>query len=211
MSHDDDTHHDDMVLLQQWREGDREAGNRLIRRHYGYAHDIARKRLRNKDDVEEATQHAMTIVVRKREMIETSFRAYLAKVVVFSVLSQARRRAHDPLDGEAGPDVPKGSAPSLIAQRQEEKLMIKALRTMPIDDQLLFYYDFVGDKSRHEIAEKIGVAPDKIYNHVRTAKARLRRTLEGFRAASHRLSTRGGLETWLESIHNKAPASMDDG
>ena len=32
---------DDMDLLRQWRAGDRQAGDMLIRRHYGYALGIA--------------------------------------------------------------------------------------------------------------------------------------------------------------------------
>lgn len=196
---------DDMTLLRQWREGDLQAGDALIRRHYAYAYRIARRRLGRDDAAAEATQHALTVVVQKRDAIDTDFRRYLTKVVYFSVLSQTKRREHEPLGGdEPGTGSTRGAS-TMMAQREEEKLLVKALRSLSIDDQLLFYYDFVGDKSRTEIAELVGIPAKGIYKRVHAAKQRLREQLEGFRESPARQSTLGGLDTWLESLHKKAP------
>lgn len=196
---------DDMTLLQQWRAGNRRAGDVLIRRHYAYAYSIARRRLSQDDAAAEATQNAMLVVVQKRDAITTDFRRYLEKVVVFSVLSQTKRRAHEPLEGDEGAKTPRPGASSVLAEREEEKLLVKALRSMSIDDQLLFYFDFVGDQSRHELASLLEIEPEKIYGHVHRAKQRLLERLAGFRDSSVKQSTVGGLETWLASVHGKAP------
>ncbi|MEM9460393.1 MAG: sigma-70 family RNA polymerase sigma factor [Myxococcota bacterium] len=198
------TRTDDMILLERWRAGDREAGDTLIRRHYGYAYRLARRRLGNDDAAVEATQHAMMVVVHKRDEIDVNFRAYLAKVVYFSVLSQSKRHEHQPLTEDvAGADPPRGPS-TLMAHREQEKLIVKALRSMSIDDQLVFYYDFVSDKTRGELAELLGVSPKGIYKRVTRARHRLETLLQSFRDAPARPSTLGGLETWLRSLHAKA-------
>ncbi len=198
---------DDMTLLQKWRAGDRQAGDVLIRRHYAYAYGIAKHRLGRDDAAAEATQHAMLVVVQKRDSIATDFRAYLNKVVYFSVLSQTKRREHEPLDAEEAPHTPRRGASSVLAGREEEKLLVKALRSMSIDDQLLFYYDFVGEQSRTELAQLLKIPAARIYARVRSAKQRLKEQLEGFHDSPVRQSTVGGLDTWLASIHGKAPDS----
>jgi hypothetical protein len=76
---------------------------------------------------------------------------------------------------------------------------------MTIDDQLLFYYDFVGDQSRTELAELLAIEQGKIFGHVHRAKQRLLKLLAGFRDSPVKQSTVGGLETWLASVHGKAP------
>jgi RNA polymerase sigma-70 factor (ECF subfamily) len=198
---------DDMTLLQRWRGGDLQAGDALIRRHYRYALGIARKRLVRDDDAVEATQHAMTVVVQRRDEIDTDFRKYLSKVVYFSVLTQTKRHAHDPLgrDEGGGAATPARGAATAVAQKEEEKLVVKALRSLSIDDQLVFYYDCVGDKTRGELAELLGVSEKQIYKRVHRAKERLRERLESYRDSPARQSTLGGLETWLASVHRKAP------
>lgn len=196
---------DDMTLLRQWRAGDRRAGDLLIRRHYDYAFGMAKRRLGRDDAAAEATQRAMMVVVQKRDTIETDFRAYLGKVVYYSVLTQTKHRDHEPLEGDEAPATPRPGASSVLVEREEEKLLVKALRSMSIDDQLLFYYDYVGDQSRGELAELLGIEHDKIYANIYRAKQRLRKQLEGFRDSPVKQSTVGGFETWLASVHGKAP------
>jgi RNA polymerase sigma factor (sigma-70 family) len=200
-------HDDDMTLLHRWRDGDLRAGDALIRRHYTYALGIARRRLERDDDAVEATQNAMAVLVQKRDEIASDFRAYLAKVVYFSVLTQTQRREHQPLDDEPAAPVPAHGAASVLALREEEELMVKALRSLPIDDQLVFYYDCVGDKTRTEIAELLGLPSKQIFKRVHLARQRLRRQLESFRDSPVRESTLGGFDTWLASVHKKAPVT----
>lgn len=204
----------DMTLLDLWRRGDRKAGNDLIRRHYSYAFGIARKRLGDDDAAAEATQHAMTVVVRKRDIIEDNFRAYLAKVVVFSVLSQNTRRQkqqrHDPIDDNE-PAAKLSPGPSTTMElRGEVKLLVRALRSLEIDDQLIFYYDIVGEKTRMELAELLGLEDKKrIFKRVHRAKQRLKKEIQQSRDAELRQSTLGGLDTWLASVYRKAPKDPD--
>lgn len=206
---------DDMELLRRWRAGDRRVGDVLIRRHYAHALGIARRRLGDQDAAVEATQEAMKVLVQKQDVVTDDFRAYLGKVIYFTVLTQSKRRSkqqrHDPLEADdPGPGSAPRGAVTVLAQREEEKLMVKALRLLSIDDQLVFYYEFVSDKKRTEIAELVGVSPKQIYKRVSKAKEHLRARLGEFRDSPVRQSTLGGLDTWLRSMHAKAPGSDDE-
>jgi RNA polymerase sigma-70 factor (ECF subfamily) len=200
---------DDLELLRLWREGDRDAGDTLLRRHYGYALRIARKRLADEDAAVEATQQAMETLVLKREEIKTHFRGYLAKVVAICALRQSTRRQHEPYDGdEPAVDAPPGAA-TFIDGREEARLLVVALRSLSIDDQLLLYYDYRDDRSRSELAELLEIPKTSIYSRLSKAGRRLQERLESFRESPARQKTLGGLETWLQSMARKSPE--DDG
>ena len=201
---------DDMTLLRKWRAGDRRAGNDLMRRHYGYALGLAKRRLANEDDAIEAAQNAMTVLVQKQDVIEEDFRKYLGKVVYFSVLTQTKRRQHEPLASDAGAATPPRGASTMLAAKEEEKLLVKALRSVSIDDQLVFYYKFPTERDppdekhkRAEIAALLELTPAQIDRRFHHAKQRVRKRLESFRDSPVRQSTLGGLETWLASMHGR--------
>jgi RNA polymerase sigma-70 factor (ECF subfamily) len=231
------TNDDDITLLRKWRTGDRQAGNVLIRRHFAYALGIAKRRLRNDDDANDAALHAMEVLVQKQGIVEQiekieqkrrgeinesargksipPFRAYLSRVVYFSALNQFRdrqRRHYESLHGdEANPKSTRGAS-TLVGQKEEEKLLVKALRSLSIDDQLVFYYKFTTEKDpaaekhkRTEIAEILELTPTQIDRRFHHAKRRARKRLEVFRDSPVGQSTLVGLETWLKSMHAKLP------
>lgn len=204
------TDDDDMSLLRSWRAGDRHAGNALIRRHYAYALGLAKRRLINEDDAVEAAQNAMTVLVQKQDVIEEDFRKYVGKVVYFSVLTQTKRRQHEALQGDAAAPLPPRGASTMLAAREEEKLLVKALRSVSIDDQLVFYYKLATEKDqraekrkRAEIAGLLELTPAQIDRRYDHAKRRVRKQLELFRDSPARQNTLGGLETWLASMHGR--------
>lgn len=196
---------EDMTLLRKWRAGDRQAGDKLLGKHYPYAFRLAKRRLTNEDDAVEAAQNAMTVLVQKQDVIEEDFRKYLGKVVHFSVLTQTKRRRHEPLQGDEAPTTPPRGASTMLADKEEEKLMVKALRSLSINDQLVFFYKLTADKEqRAEIAAILELTPSQIDRRYFDAKRRLRTQLETFRDSPVRQSTLGGMETWLKSMHGKA-------
>jgi RNA polymerase sigma factor (sigma-70 family) len=201
MAHDED----DLELLHRWREGDRDAGDALIRRHYRYALGIARKRLGSGDAAVEVTQQAMEILVQKHERIKTNFRGYLARVVSLCALRQATGRRYEPYEGDEPDLAPPPGAATFIEGREEAKLLVVALRALSTSDQLLLYYDYRDDRSRSELAELLEIPETSIYGRLSKAGKRLQKRLEGFRESPERQNTLGGLATWLQSMERKAP------
>ncbi len=196
---------EDMDLLTSWRKGDRVAGDVLIRRYYGFVLRYARARSRTEDDAVDIAQHSMMIVAQKRDLIEHSFRAYLRRVVHFSCLAKAKSRLHTFVVIDELEDDRKGAA-SQLALRAEEKQMVKALRKLRIEDQLLLWCGFVDDATKKEIATLLDIDGD-VYSRVHSAKHRLRKILEQFQGADGGSSAIGGLESWIASLYEIAPTA----
>lgn len=200
------TTEDDMQLLARWRNEDTEAGEALIRRYYGQAVGFARKKLGPYAGAAADVAHdSFQVLVQRRDDINTDFRAYLFRVVFLTVLGYRRRRRTEPLDDPVDPGIARSSrrGSSLLTRKEEIKLLVKALRSLSIEDQLVFYYDFVGDGPRADLAKILDIHPAKVYNRVYEAKRRLRKAIDRLADPSVRQSTLGGLDTWLASIHGK--------
>lgn len=196
---------DDLVLLRRWREEDRAAGDALIRRHYAFAARLAAKLLDGDGDgAQEVCQHAFETLLHKRDEIEVSVRGYLRRVVMLTVLSFRRRRAAT--GGTSELSARDRGAESMVAQREELALMVKALRRLSLEEQLLLALAYCDDKTQQEIAESLELGPAQCNMRIYRARRRLRRHLEAFRESPARSSTLGGFDTWLASVHGKHAA-----
>jgi RNA polymerase sigma factor (sigma-70 family) len=191
---------DDLMLLQRWREGERTAGDALIRRHYASAYRLALKLLGgDTDGAQEVSQSAFETLLHKRDAIEVNVKGYLRRVVVLKVLSFRRKRwaeggASEPVAADRGVD-------SQIAHREEIKLMVKALRSLSLEDQLLLAWAYGDEKTQREIAESLDLGLAQCNTRLHRARQRLRGWLEALRASPVQESTLGGFETWLASVH----------
>lgn len=204
-------HDDDLLLLQRWRDGDRTAGDTLIRRHYALAFRLARRLLGgDDDDASEISQRAFETLLHKRNEIELSVKGYLRRVVVLKVLSYRRiRRAEGTVSGLEAAD---RGVESEIAQREEIKLMVKALRSLSLDDQLLLAWAYGDEKTQREIAESLELGLAQCNTRLYRARQRLKARLEAFRASPVREAALGGFETWLASVHGRPhPSPSHDG
>jgi RNA polymerase sigma factor (sigma-70 family) len=197
--HDQD---DDLTLLQRWRDDDRAAGNTLIRRHYTFAFQLALKLLGgDADGAQEVSQLAFETLLHKRDEIETNVKGYLWRVVTLKVLSHRRRRQAD--GGASELQANDAGVESAAAHQEEIKLMVKALRSLSLEDQLLLAWAYGDEKTQREIAESLDLGLAQCNTKLYRARQRLRGRLETIRASPIRESTLGGFETWLASVHGR--------
>src|SRR5262245_25197311 len=169
----------DDELLARWRAGDRESGEQLFDRHY----DAVWRFFRNK-----VASHANRDLVQKtflacvetpsRFEAKSSFRTYLfgiAHHVLLDHLRAQHRRATredelEPLelvDGMPGPA-------EIAERRRAHRLLLKALREVRIDDQIVLELRYWESLSVAEIAEVLG----KPRNTVKTRLHAARRALD---------------------------------
>ncbi|MEM9459807.1 MAG: sigma-70 family RNA polymerase sigma factor [Myxococcota bacterium] len=194
--------HDDLELLLEWREGDREAGNELIQRHYPFAYKLAHKLLGgDTDGAQEVSQLAFETLLHKRDEIEKNVKGYLRRVVMLKVLSYRRRRLSDDTASEL--QAGGHGVESVMASREEIKLMVKALRSLSLGDQLLLAWVYGDERTQHEIAESLELGLAQCNSRISRARQRLKRRLEEYQQLAAWESTMGGFETWLASVHGR--------
>jgi RNA polymerase sigma factor (sigma-70 family) len=175
----------DAELLAAWQAGDREAGGALIDRYF----DAVRRFFENKapDNVEDLIQQTFLALVGRRDHIRDgeSFRGYLfaaARSKLYNHIGARLKPGASP-DFEVSSICDAGVSPSsVMAAREDERLLLQALRTLPVDLQValeLYYFERVRGREL-EIALDVPAG---------TVRSRLRRGLEQLRLRIEELAT----------------------
>lgn len=199
----------DLELLQRWRDGDREAGNQLFKRHF----DGIYRFFRNKVDagVEDLVQRTFTACVESRSRFreESSVRTYLfgiAHNVFREHLRQLRRGQMVDLEEISLVDL--GASPtSLLAARAEEELLVQALRRIPIAAQVILELHYWEHMTGPELGEFLGVPEDTARSRLRRARERLTQTILALRAEPALVSsTAANLDAWAQGLRARVSA-----
>ncbi|MGH1346331.1 MAG: RNA polymerase sigma factor [Nannocystales bacterium] len=171
----------DRALLEAWRGGDEAAGNTLLERHFGTVLRFLRASANlGRPELTEMVQRTMVACVESRERIpdEVSFRAYLLGIARRQ-LSNAYREAHR-AEARAkiiGPQASLISPSAVVAARQEEQLLLRALQRIPSELQvviLLFYWEQL---TTPEIAAVCELPTGTVKSRLRRAREQLEREM----------------------------------
>jgi RNA polymerase sigma factor (sigma-70 family) len=173
---------DDIDLLLRWRAGDAEAGEELVRRHYRLVYDfLVNKVDADREDLAQKIFLACTEgVARLRD--GGSFRAYLLSIarnhVVDYYRGKSRARAFDPgtisIEQVAG----SGSASVALAQREQQRSLLLALRRLPFDLQVTLELYYWENLPLGEIAVATDVPVGTVKSRLARARDVLRRELD---------------------------------
>jgi RNA polymerase sigma-70 factor (ECF subfamily) len=168
---------DDTALLVAWRVGDREAGNRLLRRYLATIYGFFSMRV-PPEAAEELTQRTFETCVETRERIHerVGVRAYLLGVARNKLLQhhdEWRRRGSRAVEiGESlvatGP-----TASAVVARNEQQRLVLRALARLPLDFQLaveLFYWESL---SIDEIAHVLAIPKGTVKSRLSRARSML--------------------------------------
>lgn len=193
----------DGELLAAWQAGDRQAGGELIDRYF----DSVRRFFQNKvtDGIEDLIQQTFMACVQRRDSIRDpeAFRGYLFAAARSKLYDHLRVRIRSPNpDFEVSSVIDAGVSPSgVIAAQEDERLLLLALRHLPVDLQIaleLYYFQRVRGR---ELEIALGVPGG-------TVRSRLRRGLEILRKRVEDLSTSAdvlretsmNLDRWSERL-----------
>lgn len=195
---------EDLVLLDRWCAGNRDAGNQLFKRHF----DAIYRFFANKTDgdVEELVQETFLSCVRGQEHLRraTSFRTYLFAIARHTLYRYWRRRA---MRGQAL-DFDEISIASLstsargrIARHEEEARLLAALRELPLDQQLLLELHYWDELESDQLAEVFDVEPATTRSRLFRARQALRQLLDRNRAAPGPAAwADGDLDAWARGL-----------
>jgi RNA polymerase sigma-70 factor (ECF subfamily) len=174
----------DAELLAAWQAGDRRAGSELIDRYF----EPVRRFFINKvaDGAEDLMQQTFLACVQQRDRIRDpeAFRGYLFAAARSKLFDHLRVRCKDPrVDFEIESVAGLGISPSAeLAAKHDERLLITALRHLPVELQValeLYYFEHVrGRELELALALPSG-----------TVRSRLRRGLELLRKKIEELAS----------------------
>jgi RNA polymerase sigma-70 factor (ECF subfamily) len=171
----------DAELVDRWRRGEREACALLFERYYdGLARFFRSKLPEAADDLVQRTfLRCFEGLTRIADV--TAFRSYLFGIAC-NVLREHYRSLHR--DGarleftsvsaqELAP-----SASAVVGWQQEQRLLLEALRRIPLEDQILLELCYWEQLPGREIAAIVGTPLGTVKAHLRRARQRLEAQLE---------------------------------
>jgi RNA polymerase sigma-70 factor (ECF subfamily) len=205
---------DDGALVDAWRSGDRAAGKRLFERHYA---GVARF-FRNKVGEGEADLIQRTFLAclegRERFRGEASFRGYLF-AIAYKVLCKhyrERRRGPEALDFEVECAHTLSSPTQALAARQEQRLLLLALRRLPVDHQVALELHYWEGLTAAEIGVVLDLPLGTAKTRIRRGRALLELQLQSIAESPELLhSTLANLEGWARQLRARVLGDADGG
>jgi RNA polymerase sigma-70 factor (ECF subfamily) len=170
----------DAELLLAWREGDKRAGAELFERYFQPISRFFVNKLA--EDPDDLIQETFVACLRGRDRLRDagSFRSYLFGVACNVLRAHLRRRTHLPLsddDDRCAFDLAPGPSTALHA-REGERLLLDALRRIPLELQILLELHYWEAMTTDEIADALGLPPGTVRGRLQRGRARLVEVLE---------------------------------
>jgi RNA polymerase sigma-70 factor (ECF subfamily) len=196
----------DLELLEAWRAGDRSAGSELADRHFDRLWRFFRLRA-DPPEVADLIQRTLLGAVesRDRPVHGGRFLPYLLGIAKRIIVQHyAERRRDRVVPGAPSPDATQADArspTSLVALKEQQHLLLLALRSLPLPAQLILELTFWEELSGAEIALVLECPPGTVKSRLSRAKTALRDAIVRLaRSPELAQSTTDGLEQWAHSI-----------
>lgn len=201
----------DLDLLLNWRAGDAAAGEALFKRHFDSIYRFFASKVQR--DIDELVQTTFLNCVRARDQFrsQSSFRTYLFTIARNELYRYLRRRQRD----DARLDFSVTSLADIcvtprtkIAGDQDRQKLLRALRKLPLEQQLLLELHYWEELPPVELAEVFDIA------HA-TARTRLFRARGALREQMERLAdvpatsyeSIESLDAWARSLRKQRKPS----
>ena len=205
---------DDGKLLTAWRDGDAAAGETFVERHFLSVYRFFSTKL--PEEADDLTQRTFVDLQRKLDRVReaNSIRAYLMTIARNNLYMHLRRRvAHDGVFDPSAISVAQlgvAASPSLaMAKRREQRLLLGALRSVPVETQVLLELYYWENLKVRDIASILDVAPGTVMSRLARARERLRKAMDGLGEEPALVSsTMADLEAWAENV--RPDLSSDD-
>jgi RNA polymerase sigma factor (sigma-70 family) len=192
----------DFELLDRWDAGDLDAGNELFERYFDEIYRFLEHKTNG--EAQDLVQRAFLACLEGRKTFRrgSSFRTYLYGISRNLLHAYWRERKRAAFDVGASTLLELGPSPSsIVAQRHEERLLLEALRSIPLDQQIaleLYYWEKL---SAPELSEVLEVPEGTVRSRLRRARESLEARLKELESSPERLaSTLSNLEGWAVSL-----------
>jgi len=201
----------DRTLLLAWRDGDEAAGNALVQRHFAVVFRFFRSKL--EESVEDLAQRTFLGCVESADSYrgDASFRAFVLGIARRQLIAHLRAKYRRDSLFDPGTHsvqdfaVPSGRSPSaVIAARDEERLLVAALRRLPIDFQIAVELFYCEELPIEEIAEVLEVALGTVKSRLGRARDMLRHHVADLAAGAPAVPlATDSLDHWARSLRKR--------
>ena len=193
---------DDLALLEAWRAGDADAGGKLFERHFKSIYGFFRNK--TSGAVDDLVQKTFIACVEGRDRSSIgSFRAYLfgiARHVLYGEFRSRRKQQAVDFAVSGAHDLDPGPSTAL-GKKEEHRLLLRALRRIPLDYQVALELYYVQEIRGSELAEVLDVPQGTLRTRLRRGLARLKQEIELLASTpSLAESTAAGLEKWAGDL-----------
>ncbi|MBZ5715886.1 RNA polymerase sigma factor [Nannocystis pusilla] len=206
---------DERALLEAWRDGDVAAGRQLITRYYAAIYRFFYSKVVPLA-CEDLAQETFEVVVRRRDAFrgDSPFRAYVYGIARFVLVAYIRKRQRhgkrfEPAEDSAIDPATEGSVSALFADRELEYIVVQALRSLPLDEQILVELKDWEGLTQAELAALFEVPQPTVARRLQRARARLREEVARLVAdPALRDASVQGLDSCMQSISGKLQAHL---
>ncbi|HKU41561.1 MAG TPA: sigma-70 family RNA polymerase sigma factor [Polyangiales bacterium] len=161
--------------MAAWAGGDGEAGNQLIERHIA----LVCRFFRNKvalADVEDLVQQTFLgcLEAHTRYDGRASMTTFILAIARNQLFNYYRERRRSPLAERTSIRDEATSPTGALARLEDERLLLEALRQVPLDAQVLLELTYGEGMAGNEAAEVLGVSPSTLHTRLHRARENLR-------------------------------------
>ncbi|MEM6992968.1 MAG: sigma-70 family RNA polymerase sigma factor [Myxococcota bacterium] len=203
---------DDAALYSAWADGDRARGAELVGRYLHVVWRFFANKAPQSADVEDLVATTFERCARSLGTLQKPdrFRSYLYGIAANVLRDHVRKRrptGSDSLLEVAVADL--SPSPSAVAvHRQQERLLLEALRAVSLEHQLVLELSLFEDLSRAEIAEVLALPPGTVAGRLRRARILLEERIHTLAENPElRRSTTTSLDDWAKSIRTVLEAT----
>ncbi|MCH9687838.1 MAG: RNA polymerase sigma factor [Deltaproteobacteria bacterium] len=203
---------DDWQLLEAWRDGDRAAGEALLGNYLGMLTRFFRNKVDDPDDVADLVAETMLACTRSRERVRDSgaFRSFLFSSAMNMLRRHYRKKVKRGREVDdfakicvGDSDNPR-SLTSMVSLQREGRLLVRALRRLPLDQQIVLELTHIENLNGSEIAELLGIPKPTVYTRLRRGTEKLRaQVVDLAESPEIATSTMTGLRTWAAQVRDE--------
>ncbi len=197
----------DAELYAAWRGGDKGAGQALIERYYDPVLRFFRTKVGTQAD--DLVQRTFLACAEGTYRGDASFRAYLfgiARNVLLKFFRNKQRDAHVDPDFTVSSVYELDPGPSTMAvRRAEQRLLLEALRRIPLEFQLLMELFYWEDLSIAELSSVLELPDGTVKSRLRRGRQLLKEAIANLpSSAEAKESVRVLLSEWAEKMQDYA-------
>ncbi|MCH9683684.1 MAG: sigma-70 family RNA polymerase sigma factor [Deltaproteobacteria bacterium] len=196
---------DDLTLLAAWREGDAAAGRTLVERHFSSMYRFFANKVAG--DVDDLIQDTFLACVENRDRLrgEAGFRGYLFGIARNKLFRHWRdRRPGSPQDLSVSRLIDSQMTPAhAIAQGQEQRLLLRCLRLLPLQLQILLEMAYFEGLTDREVAAVVELPVGTVKSKLRKGRQLLHEHMTANANAELVASTHRGFDDWCQSIRRQ--------